>query len=163
MTRFDIDAPGPLDDTDVEILHRMASLFAATDPVPAGLVDDIKFALTVQALHAEVAELQRLGEASELAFRSTDYTRTETVSFTTDYLSATVTISDAMGGAARIDGWLSGTDVRRVALREAGRTRSVAPDEAGFVFVDVARGLVQLVMFPADPDLAPVVTPHLEV
>ena len=47
-------------------IARFAPDPARIDPVPAGLTDDVKFALTVHALHAEVAELQRLGLESPL-------------------------------------------------------------------------------------------------
>ena len=50
----------PLDESDVALLAALRALHAELDPVPAGLTDDVKFALTVQALHAEVAELTRL-------------------------------------------------------------------------------------------------------
>jgi len=52
-------AAQPLDDLDRSILDTVAEVFRAADPVPAGLTEAIKFALTVQAMHAEVAELQR--------------------------------------------------------------------------------------------------------
>ena len=69
-------AAQPLDDFDSTILDTVAEVFRAADPVPAGLAEDIKFALTVQALHAEVAELQRVGAESALA--RSEYTQTQT-------------------------------------------------------------------------------------
>ena len=56
----------PLDESDVALLAALRALHAELDPVPAGLTDDVKFALTVQALHAEVAELTRLSADSAL-------------------------------------------------------------------------------------------------
>lgn len=50
-----------LDDRDQRILDEVRELYARWDPCPAGLNERIKFALTVQALNAEVAELTRGG------------------------------------------------------------------------------------------------------
>lgn len=162
MSPADIDATGPLDDVDETVLAAMARMYAAADPVPAGLVDDVKFAMTVAALHAEVAELQRVG-APELALRSEEYARTDTVSFTTEHLSATLTTTPTSDRHSRLDGWLSGVDVARVELRGPSGVRSIAPSEGGFVFDQVPHGLVQLVVFPSDPSYSPVITPHLEI
>ena len=40
----------------------MAQLYDTLDPVPSGLVDRIQFGITLDALHAEIAELQRSGD-----------------------------------------------------------------------------------------------------
>jgi len=75
-------AAQPLDDLDRIILDTVAEFFRAADPVPAGLTEDIKFALTVQAMHAEVAELQRVGAESALA--RSEYTQTQTLTFSAE-------------------------------------------------------------------------------
>ena len=85
----------PLDDLDERILAGIADVLRSADPVPAGLADDIKFALTVQAMHAEVAELQRVGAESALA--RSEYTRTQTLTFSAEALSVMVTLSPIDG------------------------------------------------------------------
>ena len=77
-------------------------------PLPAGLTEDIKFALTVQAMHAEVAELQRLGAESALA--RSEYTRTQTMTFSAETLSVMVTLSPIDADEVRVDGWVTGHD-----------------------------------------------------
>ncbi|MBD3784544.1 MAG: carboxypeptidase regulatory-like domain-containing protein [Micrococcales bacterium] len=151
-----------LDDVDATVLQALRDLHARLDPVPAGLTDDVKFALTVQALHAEVAELTRVG-ADEALVRSVDYTRAETLTFTGGPFTAMVSVVATGTDEVRIDGWVTGGPVR-VELRERDRTRSVdVEDEGRFVLEGVHRGLVQFVLHPVDEGTKPVITPSIEL
>ena len=51
-----------IDAEDLALLGRVARLYDTLDPVPAGLVERIQFGITLDALHAEIAELQRSGD-----------------------------------------------------------------------------------------------------
>ena len=114
-------ADQPLDDVDRTILDTVAEVFRAADPVPAGLTEDIKFALTVQAMHAEVAELQRVGAESALA--RSEYTHTQTLTFSAEAISVMVTMSPIDADEVRIDGWVTGHDSPvRVEVRAETRT-----------------------------------------
>ncbi len=161
----DIDPTAvPLDEKDYALLDALRALHAELDPVPAGLTDDIKFALTVQALHAEVAELTRLSADSALV-RSVDYTRAETLTFTGGAFTTMVSIVGIGPDDVRIDGWVTGGPVR-IELRERSRTSSVEVDEEGrFAFEPVSRGMVQFVLYPLDEATGgkPVITPSIEV
>ncbi len=151
-----------LDDVDATVLRALRDLHSRLDPVPAGLTDDVKFALTVQALHADVAELTRVGADSALV-RSVDYTRAETLTFTGGPFTAMVTVVTTGPEEARIDGWVTGGPVR-VELRERDRTTSVdVEDEGRFVLEGVRRGLVQFVLYPVDDATKPVITPAIEI
>jgi len=152
----------PFDEMDTRILEEVAELFSATDPVPAGLTDDVKFALTVAALHADVAELQRLGAESTLA--RTEYTRTQTLTFSAESLSVMVTLSPMSDATVRVDGWVTGHDgVVTVEVRGPIATGSTATDADGrFVLEDVPRGLVHFVFLPSG-DVRPVITPTVEI
>lgn len=150
------------DDTDDAILRDIQTMYDATDPVPSGLVEDVKFALTVQHLHAQIADLTRL---TPLGVRSeVDYTRASTFSFSGGDLTAMVSIRPQDPRHVRIDGWVTGGPVR-VELRARDRTSSVDADESGrFVFEDVHTGLVQFVLYPLDsPGQSPVITPSFDV
>ncbi len=154
----------PLDESDVALLAALRALHAELDPVPAGLTDDVKFALTVQALHAEVAELTRLSADSALV-RSVDYTRAETLTFTGGAFTTMVSIVGIGPDEVRIDGWVTGGAVR-IELRERSRTSSVEVDQDGrFSFEPVARGMVQFVLYPLDhsPGGKPVITPSIDL
>lgn len=155
-------AAEPLDELDTRILKDLAEIFGGADPVPAGLVDDVKFALTVAALHAEVAELQRLGAESALA--RTEYTKTQTLTFSAASLSVMVTMSPVSDTAVRIDGWVTGHDsVVTVEVRgPAGTTTAVCDSDGRFVLEEVPRGLVHFV-FLAAGEARPVITPAVEM
>jgi hypothetical protein len=155
-------AAQPLDDLDRSILDTVAEVFRAADPVPAGLTEDIKFALTVQAMHAEVAELQRVGADSALA--RSEYTQTQTLTFSAETLSVMVTTSPIDADEVRVDGWVTGHDSPvRVELRAGSRTVAAEVDDDGRFTLDPApRGLVRFVFLP-EGDVRPVITPTVEI
>lgn len=152
----------PLDDVDVAILDTLRSALEVADPMPPDLDERVKFALTVQSLRAEIAELERL--PAELAgARSGDYTRVHTVTFTSESVSVVVTITHLDAETSRIDGWVDGP-ATTVELRERGRSSTAAVDDEGrFAFPSVPRGLVQFVFRSEDADAKPVITPSMEV
>jgi hypothetical protein len=156
-------AAGEIDATDTEILRRTAAIYEALDPVPAGLVDRIQFGITLDALHAELAELQR---SSELAgVRSDGAAEAQTVTFTSANMTTMVTVTATSADHARIDGWIApgggvGVEVRTV----DGAMSTTADDDGRFVFEAVARGLVQFVLRPPEGVAQPpVVTPSIEI
>jgi hypothetical protein len=144
----------PLDATDVALLGEVGVMLETVDPVPDDLVERIRFALALDEVYDEVARLSRLSEDA-LAVRTeiTAATRTETLTFSADRLTAMVTLSDAGPGVVRIDGWVSPAGVRRVGLRMQGFDGEVETDESGrFVAEAVRAGFLQLVFHPLDPD-----------
>jgi hypothetical protein len=155
-------AAEPIDAIDERILAGIADVLRAADPVPAGLADDIKFALTVQALHAEVAELQRVG--AETALARSEYTHTQTLTFSAETLSVMVTMSPIDADEVRVDGWVTGHDSPvRVEIRTATRTIGAEVDDDGRFTIDPApRGLVRFVFLP-EGDVRPVITPTVEI
>jgi hypothetical protein len=151
----------PWDEIDDEILASIRTLHETLDPVPPGLADDVKFALTVQALHAQVAELTRLAPSG---VRTTDYTRATSVTFSGADLTAMLTIAPAGPGRVRIDGWVTGGPAV-IELREHDRTRTAETDESDrFAFDDVHSGMVQFVLYPLNGAGGnPVITPSFDV
>ncbi|SDD30533.1 hypothetical protein [Auraticoccus monumenti] len=170
MSRTDRPFPEdePLDAGDLDLLAALARAADVHDPVPAGLTREIRFRLSVRALHAEVAEIVAEG-AGTAALRGPHQARTETISFVAGDLSVLVTLTVHDEGV-RVDGWLTGTgfsgpgaDVR--VLRSGAPSGDPVPvDEHGrFVVAPVARGVVQLLFTPADATRRPVVTRHVEL
>lgn len=155
-------AAEPLDAIDERILSAIADVLRSADPVPAGLADDVKFALTVQALHAEVAELQRVG--AETALARSEYTRTQTLTFSAETLSVMVTLSPIDADEVRVDGWVTGVDSAvTVEIRTDTRTITAEVDDDGRFTIDPApRGLVRFVFLP-EGDIRPVITPTVEI
>jgi hypothetical protein len=155
-------AAGTLDALDVRLLDDLRAVHTALDPVPADLTDRIKFAMSVAALEAQVAEL--VSSATLETVRATDYDRAHTVTFTADDLSVMVSIE--YGTSTRVDvvGWVNQPEVE-VELRERGRTRSTTVDEDGrFAFAGVERGLVSFVLRrQGQPSAPPIITPATEL
>ena len=171
-------AEEPLDAVDLSILVGLEDLYTSVDPVPADLAMEIKFALTVQALHAEVAELQRsdVPELDDALMRSDEYAQTETMTFTCDQLSAMITVTVLDPRTVRLDGWLttggSSVEVQVRPVDGSGPTVSLhasADDDGRFTFAEVSRGMAQFVFRGAgDPSggattQRPVITPHVEI
>ena len=153
----------PLDQADVALLDQLAALWDELDPVPDDLVDRIGLALTLDALHAEVAELRRVG-SPELAIRADETSiEAETITFTTDVLSVMITVH-AEGEHVRIDGWATPTGVLAVELHQGSTVVTTESDEDGrFVLADVPRGPARLVLRRAAEPTVPVVTPMIEL
>lgn len=157
-----------IDARDLSNLAHVRDLFGRTDPVPAGLTDRLKYAISVHVLHADVAELV---ESVQLATRTTEARRaeptpTESVTFTAASVSLMVSMSRTPDDAGvRIDGWVTcgGAEIDVVS---SGVTRTVTSDEHGrFVFEDVARGPIHFIIrtHPGDLRVRPVITPTIEV
>jgi hypothetical protein len=156
-------AAGQIDAQDVDTLAGIAAMYDALDPVPSGLVDRIQFGITLDALHAEIAELQRGGDL--VGVRSGVDGDVQTITFTSPTLTTMVTIVPTSADRVRIDGWIApGGDVA-VELRGEDATRQTVADADGrFVFDDVPHGFAQFVLRPAQsPSSGPVVTPSIEI
>ncbi|CAN5220616.1 hypothetical protein BH11ACT1_BH11ACT1_32440 [soil metagenome] len=156
-------ASGPLDDVDAEILKRLTEIIERVDPVPAGLIDSIGLALTIDALQTEVAELRLIG-APDLALRSEEPSiEAATITFTTDVLTVMITVH-AEADRVRVDGWATPPASLGVELHQGGLvTRTQSDADGRFSFSDQGRGPARLVLRrPEDPEL-PVVTPQIEL
>lgn len=152
-----------LDSVDLNHLQLIRRIHARLDPVPAGLVDRCKFALSVQALHAEVAEL--ISTAPAMATRSTtDFSRTETVTFSSTNVSIMITIARDVDGLV-ITGWVTEPGSRVELLGDQGSRDATADEQGRFRFEQVTAGPTHFVVWPADPgsDRPPVITPTIDL
>lgn len=156
-------AVGAIDDVDAGVLRRTARIFDMLDPVPAGLVDRINFGLTLEALHAEIAVLQRGGELVGVRTETGD--GVQTVTFTSATLTTMITVTPSSGDQVRIDGWIAPGARVSVELRaQTGSQQTVADDDGRFVFEDVLHGHAQFVLrAPGAAAARPVVTPTIEI
>jgi hypothetical protein len=160
---WELAADEPIDDFDLKALATLRSIWQASDPVPSGLAERAKFAMSVAALEAEVAEITTM-TAEAAGVRSTVYDRASTVTFSSEQLSAMITIEVVDNGTARVSGWVTNGPTR-VELRERSRTQETTTDDEGrFTFASVERGLAHLVMRRMDDEGArPVITPAIEI
>jgi hypothetical protein len=160
---LDALATAPVDADDERVLERMANLYTRLDPPPRTLVERINFGITLDALHAEIAELQRGGDLAGV--RSEGATEAKTVTFTSASLSLMISISAISADRARIDGWAAPGGGVEVELRSVdGSFLRTADQDGRFVFADVPRGLAQFtVRQPNGDPRPPVITPSLEI
>jgi hypothetical protein len=164
--RLDELADEPLDEHDARTVAELRALYDATDPVPLDLVDRVRFSLALDEMFDEVARMTRV-PLDALAVRSEQPagTRTETLTFSADRLTAMVTVSRVAGGQLRLDGWLAPPQAYRVRLRLQGRGQLevLADDQGRFVFDRLEEGFGQL-SFHADDDVEnAVVTPLFQL
>lgn len=159
----------PLDERDADLLARLATIFRGGDPVPDGLVERSLFALTLEGLHTEVAELQRV-DAPALALRGASdgegsaSVEARTITFSADSVTVLIALSVSESGAVRIDGWTAPATVFAVELyRPDGVSGSVSDDDGRFVIADVPPGPASLVMRRADGTGRPVSTPVIDL
>jgi hypothetical protein len=155
-------AAGPVDAEDVRLLDQLARMYDTLDPVPAGLVDRLQFAITLDALHAELAELQRSGDLVGVRSGTAE---AQNITFTSSHLTIMVTITPLSADRVRVDGWIAPGNGVAVELRlSRSIEHTVADDDGRFVFDDVPRGMVQFVLRPPESsEQSPVVTPALEL
>lgn len=154
----------PLDEVDDGVLRELRETANRVDPLPAGFTDRVKFALTVQALHAEVAELTQgdlaltRGEGVDVDGDGEMADQTSTMTFSSDSVSIMVTVTPQGGGElARIDGWLTCDTAEVELVRPTGPASTVRVTDGRFVIEEVAPGPARLVVHPASG--RPVVTP----
>ncbi len=158
-------AAGAIDATDEQLLRELGALYAEADPVPVGLVQRLQFGITLDALHAEVAQLQRVELVGARSDDAAGATAAQTITFTSPSLTTMVTISPSGPDRVRIDGWVAPGGGVGVELRVVGdRLHTVADADGRFVFDDVPRGLAQFVLrAPVEGVHPPVITPSLEL
>jgi hypothetical protein len=155
-------AAGEIDDIDIAALGRMQQMYDRLDPAPPGLVDRIAFGITLEALHAEIAEIQRSDALAGV--RSEGVSEAQTITFTSSTLTTMVTISPSGPDKVRIDGWIAPGGRVDVELRHNDTSsRTVADADGRFVFDDVPHGLVGFVLRAPGEDVRPVVTPSIEL
>lgn len=153
----------PLDERDLAVLDQLAAAYSAADPVPDGLVDRLQFAITLDALHAEIAQLTRTGGL--VGARTEAASEAQTVTFTSQSMTTMITVTPAGADRVRIDGWAAEGGGIAIELRTvSSRLHTRADDDGRFVFEDVPRGMAQFILRPpAESGLPPVVTPAMEI
>ena len=148
-------ADQPLDDVDDATLQQLRALYDATDPVPADLVERIHFSLALDEMFDEVARMTRVPiDAMATRGDPATGTRTETLTFSADRLTAMVTVSRIVPGRLRLDGWLAPPDSFRVRIRiqGGGEHEVLADDQGRFSFDRLDEGFGQLSFHPVGDD-----------
>lgn len=162
MTREQEEPAWPADETldekDLATLGAIRALYDATDPPPTGLAGRVKFAMTVAALEAEVAEII---SATPALARSSEYEVASSMSFSGEDLSAMVTV-EHLGRRRLVAGWVTAPGAR-VELRAGSTTfHATADTEGRFTIEGLVPGLVLLVVWRDGPS-RPLITPTFEI
>lgn len=174
----------PLDAVDLEILEALRVTLERADPPPPDLDDRVQFALTMQALRAEVAELERLpGELASadldielmlLIERSNELAGTRgtttsfTLTFTADGLDLMVRgSSSGDDDTRRLDGWIvppAPATIRATRVTDSKRSWETSIDERGrFEFVELPPGLYRLWLVSREDETRAFGTPTFEI
>lgn len=158
-----IHPDAPLDDHDAAALRALARAWAERDPLPDSLVPGVTFAVALDEVYAEVAQIQRQDSHDLAGVRGAPATTaTPGMSFSTSDLTMTIMVTPRPKDRIRIDGWVTPDDVGTVGLRLREGTRRQDPEHGRFWFDDVPRGHVQLLV--EDPSGAVrMVTPAVEL
>jgi hypothetical protein len=158
-------AAEPLDQDDLALLNSLRAYYDEHDPAPDGLVERIKFELTLDALQAEVATLTQLDLSTSGARGGHSTEAVRTITFTSESATTMVTISPQGQSLVRVDGWTAPGAGIRVELLLADAARETIADEDGrFVFDSVPTGLAKFALhLPAGAKSATVVSPTIEL
>ncbi|GAA1974870.1 hypothetical protein GCM10009718_08620 [Isoptericola halotolerans] len=164
MTDLDgvVGADDPLDASDVALLERVAELSGRVDPVPEGLVERSRFAMTLAGLESEVMELMVLEAPAGTVRSDAPPLETRTITFTHERLTVMIALSPGdEPRTVRVDGWLAPAETLTVVLRRPdGDHRTTADDDGRFVLENVPRGLASLLV---EQDDLPITTPVIEL
>ncbi|MEU8356619.1 hypothetical protein AB0C27_11475 [Nonomuraea sp. NPDC048882] len=148
---------------DQLLAEEIADVYHMVDPVPATLVERLRFALALES--ADFAVLRPFEEAGlPSGVRGGEDSRT--ITFDSEILTIMISVSARDDHAVRVDGWLAPPGEHLVELRTGGGAQHVRADDQGrFVLDVVPRGLSQLVVRQGldDPARATIlaVTPSL--
>ena len=147
---------------DEALLAMIKSMFEAADPMPAGLVDRIRFSVALADLEGELARLtagqpdpadgSELREhAGEMALARGATEESRTITFDSSSLTIMIRIDSNADGTARVDGWLAPPLSCQVEMTLTDGSVTVDADEEGrFAFPSVPRGTARLVVRQAE-------------
>ena len=146
----DVDAlaAAPMDEEDEALLRGLDTLLRNVDPMPDDLVDRVRFALALDEVHAEVAEMSRMS-FDALAVRADPGVEATTTSLTFEAgsFTAMVTVTRTGEDERRLDGWVTPpTAVRVVARMQEGVMEAESDDSGRFVLDGLPAGFAQLVL-----------------
>jgi hypothetical protein len=165
-----VTSPGePMDELDTTILSGVKDMWATVDPMPAMLLEQIKFAVELEDVDLEVMRLTELDEPA--AARGDEQSRL--ITFDSESLTIMVSIRPNPDGTIRVDGWLTPAGCHPIELRAGGRggpeldraaaaVSTVSDEDGRFVLDTVQPGLAQLVVRP-DGTTRTVTTPAISL
>lgn len=152
----------PVDELDLAILDQLGALLDALDPMPAHLVDEVRFALTLDALHAEIAQLQA-GDLAAVRGEEALATPTESMTFTSSSLSLMIQVVGRAADGLEVDGWVTGGGITIEVLQGSARLSAVSDAHGRLSWTGVQRGPTRFLVHPVHTEGRPVITPTVEL
>jgi hypothetical protein len=136
---------------DESLLAAIRSAFERVDPVPAGLVERIRFAVALadeNGIASEIAAYAGTGPGQAALARSAAE-ESRTITFDSSELTIMIRVDSNPDGTARLDGWLAPPYRCVVEIALTGGSVTADADADGrFAFPTVPRGTVRLVVRP---------------
>jgi hypothetical protein len=128
---------------DERVLAMIRSMYESADPVPADLVDRIRFSVALAGLEYELARLSV--EEAGLARGASEESRT--ITFDSSSLTIMIRIDSNADGTVRVDGWVAPPQRCQVEITLAdGAVTTDADADGRFAFPSVPRGTARLVV-----------------
>lgn len=149
--------------SDAALFRALRRTWEHVDPLPVDLVDRMVAAVAADDLAQEYA-LLTLVDTDAMAATRGDADML-TLQFSDGTTNVLVHLTEAGGGAHRIDGWVDGAATSVVLLQDS-QEQTVAVTDGRFAFESVPKGMVQLrvVLAAVDAGAADeLLTPHFEV
>jgi hypothetical protein len=141
---------GRLDGTDQSTLDALRGTWEAADPMPVGLLDRVRFALSVDDLHAEVGRITTMVGSDLVGAGARGAELARSITFDGASLAVAISVSPAGESEVRVDGWIAPAGSYHAELRVHGEKLRTTSDEYGrFAFARVGRGAVQLLVSEA--------------
>lgn len=151
-----------LDELDMTLLGELRAIHDVLDPPADDLTDRIKIAMTVAALHADLAEII---STPLVASRDDVASRTQSITFASGDVSLMITLSEETPSTVTVDGWVTSGGARVEVHTSGGIVTATADMHGRFALREVARGRTWFVVWadPGSEDAAPVVTPTVDL
>ncbi len=142
-----VEPPGadePLDELDFRLLAGVRELWEDADPMPATLLDQIRFAIQLEHVDLEV---MRIREQEGLAVARSSAEQGRLITFDSESLTIMVNVSPEPGGTIRLDGWLTPPAGHPIEVRTKDGTLTTTSDAEGrFAVSGVPHGMVQVLV-----------------
>jgi hypothetical protein len=142
-----VEPPGanePLDELDFRLLAGVRELWEDADPMPATLVDQIRFAIQLEDVDLEV---MRIREQEGFATSRSAAEQGRLITFDSESLTIMVNVSPEPGGTIRLDGWLTPPAEHPIEVRNRNGTLTTTSDAEGrFAVSGVPHGMVQVLV-----------------
>ncbi|WP_410593197.1 hypothetical protein [Amycolatopsis sp. lyj-23] len=142
-----VEPPGanePLDELDFRLLAGVRELWEDADPMPATLLEQIRFAIQLEDVDLEV---MRIRDQEQLAVARSAAEQGRLITFDSESLTIMVNVSPEPGGTIRLDGWLTPPAEHPIEVRTANGPLTTASDAEGrFAVGGVPHGMVQVLV-----------------